>query len=50
MTGPLQMVPTDGDDAVCVDGVCALPGAAAEPQDASPETRDDASGSLDDPR
>lgn len=29
MPGPLEIVP-GADDAVCVDGVCALPSATAE--------------------
>lgn len=35
MTGPLEMVGAD-DAQVCVDGVCALPGAA----DDAPESAD----------
>jgi hypothetical protein len=36
MTGPLQMVGGDADDALCVDGVCAVPTATSAPTE--PET------------
>lgn len=38
MTGPLQMVP-GADDAVCVDGVCAVPSATADETPASTDEK-----------